>query len=367
MTKYNILVVGAGKIGITVATLLNSSNDYKVFLGDLSLLYDLPKIENNPIEFITIDINKAKEIAKLIKKENIKAVISCLPFNLTILVAQIAHECRIHYFDPTEDVATTNTVTKLAKDSKFVFAPQCGLAPGFISIAANSLIQDLDEVDTVKMRVGALTQSTSNTLKYAFTWSIDGVINEYIHPCTVIKDCKKMDMPALSGLETIIIDDKEFEAFYTSGGGGTLADTYLGRVKNLDYKTIRFPGHCEKMAFLLNDLRLRDNPEILKNILTQVVPHVFDDKVVVYVSVSGLKNNRLIEKTYTNTLYPIDYHGYKFSAIQMSTASGICTVVDLVIKEKQLKGFVRQEQISLDQFLSNRFGKYYSLSFLQKD
>ncbi len=362
MAKHNILVMGAGKIGVTVATLLNSSNDYKVFLGDVAAPQSLPKVKGNPIEFIKTNINKPAEIQKLIKKEKVKAIISCLPFNLTILVAKIAHECGIHYFDPTEDVATTNAVSKLAKDSKGALAPQCGLAPGFISIAANSLMQNLDEIDTVKMRVGALTQSVSNSLKYGFTWSIDGVVNEYIHPCVVIKNGNKQNMPALGGIETIIIDDKEFEAFHTSGGVGSLADTYLGKVKNLDYKTIRFPGHCEKMTFLLNDLRLRESPELVKNILAKVIPQVEDDKVVVYVSVSGKKEGRLIEKTYVNTLYPTIYHGHKFSAIQMTTAAGICTVVDLVIKEKKLKALVKQEQISLDQFLANRFGKYYALN-----
>lgn len=360
MVKHNILIMGAGKIGVTVATLLGSSNDYKIFLGDTKSPAILPKIKNNPIKFIATNINKPAEIKKLIKEEKIKAVISCLPFNLTILVAKIAHECGIHYFDPTEDVATTNTVSKLAKGSKAVFAPQCGLAPGFISIAANSLMQGLDEIDTVKMRVGALTQSSSNSIKYAFTWSIDGVVNEYIHPCIVIRDGHIKEMPALGELETIVIDDKEFEAFHTSGGVGSLADTYLGKVKHLDYKTMRFPGHCEKMLFLLNDLRLRENPDLVKEILAKVVPHVEEDKVVVYVAVSGQKNGCLVEKTYTNILYPTEYYGHKFSAIQMTTAAGICTVVDLVLKEKKLKGLVKQEQISLDQFLANRFGKYYA-------
>ncbi|MCC2645781.1 MAG: hypothetical protein K0R49_644 [Burkholderiales bacterium] len=362
MTKHNILVMGAGKIGATVATLLNSSDDYKVFLSDVVQPFSLPIIKENPIEFIALNINAPDEIKKLINKEQIKAVISCLPFNLTILVAKIAHQCGVHYFDPTEDVATTNAVTRLARDSKAAFAPQCGLAPGFISIAANSLMQDMEEINTVKMRVGALTQSTSNSLKYGFTWSIDGLINEYIHPCAVIINGQKEDMPALGELETIIIDNNELEAFHTSGGVGSLANTYLGKVKNLDYKTIRFPGHCDKMKFLLNDLNLREDPELLKSILSKVIPHVEDDKVIVYVSVSGIIKGRLIEKTYTNTLYPTTYFGHQFSAIQMTTAAGICTVVDLVIKEKKLTGLVKQEQITLDQFLSNRFGKYYAIS-----
>lgn len=359
MAKHGVLVMGAGKIGVTVATLLNSSGDYKTYLSDAKEPHNLPKIKNNPLEFFISDIKKAKQIKEFIKKNKIKAIISCLPYNLTIEVAKIAHECGIHYFDPTEDVATTDAVTKLAKNSKQVFAPQCGLAPGFISIAANSLMHGLDNIDTVKMRVGALTQNVNNSLRYAFTWSIDGVVNEYIHPCVVIEHGEKKTSPALGDLESITIDGEVFEAFHTSGGVGSLADTYLGKVKNLDYKTIRFPGHCDRIKFLFNDLRLREDPELVKKILGKVIPHVNDDKVVIYVSVYGTVNGTLVEKTYTNTLYPISYSGHKFTAIQMTTAAGICTVVDLVLEEKKLKGLVKQEQISLDQFLANRFGAYY--------
>lgn len=358
--KFNILIMGSGRIGIAVAVLLSSCDDYKVFLTDIYKRDDIPLVMENPIQSVIGDITDADEIVRFIKQNNIHGVISCLPFNLTLNVAQIAHQCGICYFDPTEDVATTSKVIELAKTSTAAFVPQCGLAPGFISIAATSLMKDMDEIDMVKMRVGALTQSISNSLMYGITWSIDGVVNEYIHPCVVIKDGKKKLMPALGEIETIVIDGNVFEAFHTSGGIGSLADTYLGRVKNLDYKSIRIPGHCEKMHFLLNDLKLREQPELLKEILFKVIPHVDEDKVVIYVSVQGLKQGRLIEKTYTNTLYPHSYNGYNFTAIQMTTASSICTMVDLVMKDGKFNGLVKQEQVKLSQFLDNRFGKYYS-------
>lgn len=359
MHKHKVLVMGAGKIGVTVAALLNHSGDYLTYVSDIKPPHELPLIKDNPIEFVIGNINKPEEIKKFIKDNKIEAIVSCLPFNLTIEVAKIAHETGIHYFDPTEDVATTDAVTQLAKTSSATFAPQCGLAPGFISIAANSLMQGLDDINVVKMRVGALTQSTSNFLKYAFTWSIDGLVNEYIHPCIVLEDGVKKSIPALGGIEDITIDGDVYEAFYTSGGVGSMADTYLGKVKYLDYKTIRYPGHCEKMAFLLQDLKLRERPELLKEILSHVIPHVEDDKVVVYVCAQGYVKGRLTEKTYTNTLYPTKYDGNVFTAIQMTTAAGICTIIDLVVKEKKLTGIVKQEQVTLNEFLNNRFGSYY--------
>ena len=362
MNKHNILIIGAGKIGLAVASLLARTNDYKVYLGDLNQPHNLPYIADNQIEFIVSNINKPDEITQLIKSNGIKAVISCLPFNLTLEVAKIAYECGIDYFDPTEDVEITNSIKQMATTSASSFAPQCGLAPGFISIATNSLINKFETVENVKMRVGALAQSTSNRLNYAFTWSFEGVINEYIRPCKVIADGREKLMPALSDLEPLILDGVEYEAFHTSGGIGSLVDTYLGRIKNLDYKTMRYPGHCHKMTFLLQDLKLKNNPNLAKQILTNAIPYTRQDKVVIYVSVEGDKDGQLCEVNYTKTIYPLEISGYLYTAIQIATASSICVVVDMVVHEKKLSGFIRQEQISLDEFLANRFGKYYTKS-----
>ncbi len=359
MSKHKMLIMGAGKIGITVASLLARTNDYEAYLSDIRRPNGIPEIPLNPVQFIALDINNADEIIKFIEDNAIEGIISCLPFHLTIEVAKIAAKTGIHYFDPTEDVATTSMVYELAKTSKGAFAPQCGLAPGFISIAANSLTEGFAEIDHIKMRVGALTPNVNNNFHYAFTWSIDGVINEYIHPCIVMQDGERKLVPALEGLEQLVVDNEHYEAFYTSGGVGSLVESYKGRAKNMDYKTIRYVGHCEKMKFILQDMNLREDPELAKKILTKVIPHVEQDKVVVYVSVVGKKNGMLSEITYTNTCYPLKVDKTTFTAIQMTTASGICTIVDMVVHEKKLTGLVKQEQVSLADFLANRFGSYY--------
>lgn len=358
--QHRILIMGAGKIGVTVASLLAASGDYKAYIADLQPPSFLPKIEKSALEFITMNIKNQTEAADLIKHHGIEGIVSCLPFHLSLDVAKLAKACGIHYFDATEDVAITTAVTNLAQGSKGVFAPQCGLAPGFISIAANSLIETFDEVDHLKMRVGALTQSTSNSLHYGFTWSIDGLINEYLHPCLVLENGEQKLTPALGGLEELIINGLSYEAFHTSGGVGSLVETHQGRVKNMDYKTIRYIGHCQNMRFLLHDLKLGEKPALVKEILENAIPHVEQDKVVVYVAAQGLKDGRLIEKSYTNILYPANISGHTYTAIQMTTASGICTVVDKVMHEKAFTGLLKQEQISLDSFLANRFGSYYA-------
>ena len=363
MTKHNILIMGAGNIGTTVAGLLAQSGDYKSYIGDINQPHAIPQIQDNQIEFIHANIKEPNKIKEFIKANSIHGIVSCLPFNLTLEVANIASECGIHYFDPTEDVATTTAVNLLAEKSIGTFAPQCGLAPGFISIAANSLMDGFDDVEHVKMRVGALTQNTSNPLHYAFTWSVDGVVNEYIHPCVVIESGQRKLTPALGGLETIIVDNNTYEAFHTSGGVGSMVETYAGRVKNMDYKTMRYQGHCQKMQFFLywaSHCKLGTYPTLAKKILSKVIPYAQQDKVVIYVSVQGYKNGKLHEVNYTNTLFPVNYGGHVYSAIQMTTAAGICAVVDMVVHEKRFTGLVKQEQISLVDFINNRFGVYYA-------
>ena len=141
-------------------------------------------------------------------------------------VAEIARKVNAHYFDLTEDVAVTRAVRELADGATRAFVPQCGLAPGFISIAANALIQHFDEIRSVKLRVGALPQHPNNALKYSLTWSTDGLINEYGNPCEAIVDGRAVEVAPLEGLEEIEIDGVLYEAFNTSGGLGSLAETY---------------------------------------------------------------------------------------------------------------------------------------------
>jgi saccharopine dehydrogenase-like NADP-dependent oxidoreductase len=356
----NVVVMGAGKIGSTIAMMLAHSGDYSVTLADHDAR-QLAAVEPHPaIDHATLDITNADALAALLAGKF--AVLSAASFQFTTLIAEAAARAEVHYLDLTEDVASTRRVKEIAAGASRTFIPQCGLAPGFISIVAHDLARHFDQLDTVRLRVGALPQFPSNALNYNLTWSTDGVINEYIEPCEAIVDGRISSVPAMEEREEFSLDGILYEAFNTSGGLGTLCESLEGKVRTLNYRTIRYPGHATIFKALLNDLNLRNRRDVLKDILEKALPATMQDVVIVFVTVSGMKNGRLMQETYANKIYSGTIAGHQRSAIQITTASGICTVLDLLATSQLPQGgFVRQEQISLDAFLSNRFGSYYSL------
>ena len=361
---HKVLILGAGKIGTLISGLLAESGSYEVHLGDVSTeqaqsvasAHNLPRLKP-----FRVDAADAAAIAAHLKAHPVDAVISSLPFYCNVGVAEAARNAGAHYFDLTEDVEVTRNVRRIAKDAPQAFVPQCGLAPGFISIAAHELIQHFDEVRTVKLRVGALPQHPNNVLKYSLTWSTEGLINEYGNPCEALVDGRLVEAAPLEGLEEIEIDGTAYEAFNTSGGLGSLGETHGARVRNMDYKTMRYPGHCAQMRLLMNDLKLNHDRGTLKRILENAVPQTLQDVVIIYVAVTGTQDGELREENYVNKVYPQKIAGRLWSAIQVTTASGICAVVDLVLNSGgRYRGFVRQEDFSLVEVLQNRFGRHYS-------
>ncbi len=358
-----ILVAGAGKIGTLTAALLAQTGDYLVTLLDCAFdnsnLNRLKAISS--VNVTTMDICDTATMQAFCRNEKFVAVISCLPYFHNSAMAGVASECNMHYFDLTEDVATTNRVKDIAATSiNNVFVPQCGLAPGFIGIAANSLAQKFSTVDTIKMRVGALPENVSNALNYYLTWSTDGLINEYANQCDAIENGQRVSLLPLQSLETIQIDGVMYEAFNTSGGLGSLVELYAGKVNAMNYKSVRYPGHCEKIRLLINDLRLKDDRGTLKHILENAIPKSYQDVVIIYISVIGERNEDLFEENVVRKIYPQHIVGSTWSAIQVTTASSVCAVVDIILNNiNDYRGYVYQETISLDAFLANRFGQYY--------
>jgi len=359
-----ILVLGAGKIGALISGLLAESGSYRVQLADA-----MPGVAKSvatahrldAINAFDLDASDMESLARHVREHKPVALVSSLPYFCNIAVAEVARAEGLHYFDLTEDVAVTAAVRRIAAGATTAFVPQCGLAPGFISIAANELIQHFDELRSVKLRVGALPQHPNNVLKYSLTWSTDGVINEYGNLCNAIVDGREVDVLPLEGLESIEIDGKLYEAFNTSGGLGSLGETYGERVKTMNYKTIRYPGHCEQMRLLMNGLKLNHDRDTLKRILENAVPQTLQDVVIIYAAVTGLQDGEFREENYVNKVYPQVVAGRLWSAIQVTTAAGISAVIDIVLSNPDnYHGFVAQEQFRLDDVLENRFGRYYA-------
>jgi len=288
------------------------------------------------------------------------AVINALPYHLATMAATQALHAGCHYFDLTEDVSATRAIMRMAEGAKTAFMPQCGLAPGFIGIVAHHLSKKFSRLHEVKMRVGALPAFPTNSLKYNLTWSVDGLINEYCHPCEAIRDGERIEVLALEGLEHFSLDGTEYEAFNTSGGLGTLCETLAGRVYSLDYKTVRYPGHRDIMKMMLQELGMQNDQENLKNILRKSIPLTMQDVVLVFVTVSGERDGQLVQEVFARKIFADRSESAPMSAIQITTAAGICAAVDL-FREGHLprSGFIRQEQVELPAFLANRFGSAY--------
>lgn len=354
-----VAVVGAGKIGSTVADLLAGSGSYEVLVVDQSQAALASLKDHARVTTAAMAIDDPEALAGRLAGRF--AVVNCAPYHLTTAVARAAKAAGAHYLDLTEDVAASRVVRELAADSNTAFIPQCGLAPGFITIAAWDLAKHFDELHDVRLRVGALPRYPSNALNYNLTWSTDGVINEYCEPCEAIVNGRLRETPPLEECEEFALDGVTYEAFNTSGGLGTLCHTLDGKVRNLNYKTIRYPGHAAIMKALLNDLNLRNRRDILKDILENAVPATLQDVVIVFVTVSGLKDGRLMQETYVNRIYAQPVGGEVKSAIQITTAGAACAVVDMLADGKLPQaGFIRQEDIPLAAFLANRFGRYYA-------
>jgi saccharopine dehydrogenase-like NADP-dependent oxidoreductase len=357
---HKLIVIGAGRIGTAISQLLAASGSYQLTVIDqnpnaFNTLKTLANIDCQPLK-----CHDRHQLAPLLSTH--EALIAACPFYDNLSLAQIALEHGCSYFDLTEDVQTAEQIAQLSQAARpgQVFMPQCGLAPGFIAVLARDIFQRFERVEAMTLRVGALPEFPSNEMMYNLTWSTDGLINEYCNPCHAIRHGELIELLALEGLENFSLDGVEYEAFNTSGGLGTLCDSLYGKIDELSYKTIRYKGHQYLMNFLINGLKLGSRRELLKEIFEHAVAMTLQDVVLITVSATGWINKQFTQLTDSRKIYHQDVLGSHWSAIQIATAAGICTAIDLFCSGKIAgHGFIKQESIQLQDFLDNRFGRYY--------
>ena len=353
MAFSKIAVLGLGKVGLLAANLLYEQG-FSVTGCD-----QRPPATSQRFPVRAIDVASTEALTAELSRQ--EAVLSCLPYHLNKHVAKIAHALGIHYFDLTEDVPTTDIIQELAKTSKGVMAPQCGLAPGFVGIVAASQMQQFEKCRSIRMRVGALPQNPTGMMGYAFNWSPEGVVNEYLNDCEVIEGGEHKWVSAMEWLETVYVHGLELEAFTTSGGLGTMCETMLGKVDNLDYKTMRYPGHMRLMNFFFHELLMRERREEAGQILTNAKPPVDEDVVYVHVASEGEINGKLARKEFVRAYYPIDVGGSRSTAIAWTTSASVVSVISMV-RDGALpqQGFIRQEEIPFAPYLATGTGKLFA-------
>ncbi|GAA3510753.1 saccharopine dehydrogenase NADP-binding domain-containing protein [Aeromicrobium panaciterrae] len=347
-----VAVFGLGKVGELVAVMLGESG-FKVIGFDSAPRDDLG------FEVRALDVKDDAALREALR--GVDAIISCLPYNLNVPVAEAAADSGVHYFDLTEDVPTTNRVIELAEGSAVAFAPQCGLAPGLIGIIGASIATTFDEIRSIELKVGALPQNPTGLLGYAINWSPEGVVNEYINDCEVLRSGNRQMVPAMTEKERVFIGGIELEAALTSGGLGTMCATYEGTVHRLDYKTLRYPGHFDQMHFLFDELNLRDQRELVGKMLVDAKPPVNDDVVYIHAAVEGRKNGQPFRENYVRGYKPLDISGRIWRAISWTTAASAVSVVELVAEGVlPSSGFIKQEDITLEQLYSTKAGRHFA-------
>ncbi len=347
-----IAVLGLGKVGRLAAELLSDS-------GFDVAGFDAHALAGAPFPVHAVDLSDADAMrAALAGRE---AVLSCLPYAFNKDVASAAHALGLHYFDLTEDVATTKHIRALAESAKGIMAPQCGLAPGFIGIVGAHLAGRFDRVRSIRLRVGALPQNPTGLLGYAFNWSPEGVVNEYLNDCEVIEEGVLKTVSAMEWLETVYVGGVRLEAFTTSGGLGTMCETFAGKVDNLDYKSLRYPGHVSLMNFFFHELLMREDRAAAGEILTHAKPPVDDDVVYVHAAAEGWADGRLSRKEFVRAYYPIEINGKARTAIAWTTAASVVAVIEMARSGAlPSRGFIKQETIPLERFLKTRTGRLYA-------
>ncbi len=366
--NIHIGIVGAGKIGTAIYNLLLGSGlGYRISVGDIIPYFG--DVQVGQRDYVELDKNKSAgestQFNNFVKDKTL--IINALPYTQNINLYKACLNAKIPYFDLSEDdaldkwISSRKYITPIRTGLSFTM-PHCGLAPGISTILAEHCANQFEEVQRIKIRVGALSKNATNKLKYHISWSGEGLVNEYRGQCQVVEDKQYETEPALSGYETIIIDGKEYEAFSTSGGIGTYAKTLANSHRGViraDYKTLRRVGHHNYVDFLINDLNLSD--KILLDIFNSI-PETRNDEVIIYVTAGGYlyDDMKYREKTFYKVFEPQQVHGRYFTAIELSTACGVLAMVELFLDDRLPKeGYVKQEQVLWSQVATTKFGRFY--------
>ncbi len=370
---FTITIAGAGGIGRAVGLMLVELADFDctLYIGDQSLSTAreaagwIEQGSDKPAEVQAFEIDPANNNESLIKAVAASHILlDCLPGSQAFRMGSLAHTYNKHYVNLTEHVEATNRLIELSKTSTSAFVLQAGLAPGFINILAHRLFKQfckthkVDQVDYVGMKVGALSQHAAAPHFYGFTWSTVGVATEYLKDAVVVKDYQKTSIPSLSENETIVIDGITYECNYTSGGAADLPEALAGKTKNLNYKTLRYPGHYKWVEGLLkNAPKAGDKIDYLEKEMKKVVPSVEDDVVIIHAMVNGPNSSgNLFQVEKAFSIKPVKIGKRTLRAIQSTTAAPMAECARMVLLGNY-KGTVFQSHIDDETFMNGPFVK----------
>ncbi|MGV3488628.1 MAG: saccharopine dehydrogenase C-terminal domain-containing protein [Tuberibacillus sp.] len=342
-----IAVLGAGLMGKEAARdLVNSDGVKEIVIADV----DISKAEqvchnlnNSKLSAAYLDASDDTKLANFIKDFDV--IINALFYTFNEKVARTAIEVGVHSVDLGGHIGhATEKVLDMHEDAVkagITLIPDLGVAPGMINILSGYGVSKLDHAESIKLMVGGIPVKPEPPFGYNHVFSMEGVFDHYTDPSLVIRDGRKIEVPSLSEVETVYFEKfGPLEAFHTAGGTSTLSLSYP-HLKNLEYKTIRYPGHAEKFQLLVDlGLTKRDHyvdvdgrPVNVRKLMLKVLDPIVDlrdkdDVVLLRVSVSGIKDGQ--PKTYDFEMITFNDKINHVTAMARSTAFTISAVAQMI-------------------------------------
>ncbi|MEA2693136.1 MAG: hypothetical protein QOJ16_2523 [Acidobacteriota bacterium] len=369
--RHKVVIAGAGGMGSAAGLLLRELGDFEVdvYIGDSneararSAAAWIREGSEQPGEvypFLLPPSGTSLVFDEALTQGEI--LLDCLPGSEAPRLASLARRHHLHYANLTEYVEETEQVREIAQGAEQGFLLQTGLAPGFVDVLANGLYQRFcreqgtSQAESLTMRVGALTATAHPPHYYGFTWSPVGVATEYVKPATVVRDFKRTTRPSLSDRATLYLHGVEYEEALTSGGAADLPDVLAGKVRNLDYKTLRYPGHYAWVEELLARApEGSDRTEYLQAQMAASVPIVEDDQVVIHAAVEGRGADGLLHRLERSFVIPPRRVGARLlKAIQSTTSSALAEAARLLLTDGP-SGVCLQSQIDPAKFMAGPF------------
>jgi saccharopine dehydrogenase-like NADP-dependent oxidoreductase len=369
--KHKVIIAGAGGIGRAAGLIMAEQADFdcEIYIGDLhrSIADEaadwIRKGASSLVQIETFQLHPSElteHLDYVLRSADI--LLDCLPGSEAPRMAEFSKKYQLHYVNLTECVSESQQVMEIARDASTGFILQSGLAPGYIDVLAHHLFKEFasefgdQHVEHISMKVGALPRTTTAPHYYGFTWSPIGVATEYLKDAVIIRNGLKTTCPSLSETGTLIIDGIRYEDDFTSGGAADLPDFFSGKVRSLDYKTIRYPGHFDWVRAQLGGIQeTEDQVRALMDSMAASVPHAEEDMIILYVSVRGRDSKGILRiKERSLKIEPSYVGSHRLKAIQTATAAPMLEAARMLLTGKY-KGPILQSQIDTDAFLQGSF------------
>lgn len=354
---FRVVIIGAGRIGTALALLLREKPEFEILLADPTEP-GRERAEELGLPLADADPSNPARLDQMLTGAD--AVVAALPSSATPMVAAAARRNGTHYLDLGDDEVALEAIRREANGASGCFVAQCGISPGLVSGLVLDLASRHGNEPDIAVRIGGLPQKPSGRLGYGLVWDIDATLREYTRPSVALIDGRKTELAPLSRCSPLRLGAHDYEAFVSSAIPDTLCERLAGKVASLVSYTIRYPGHADYIAFLLDELKLRDRVYLLRNLFLNGLPEIADDRLLISIVAMSNQGSSQIAEHFLRKIEPVQIAGATVGAMRRTAAAHVAAVLDLLRSGSIGKpGLLAQEDIPFALLRENRFLSWF--------